>query len=126
MTTKYAYFPGCSLHSTGAEYDMSFRAVCERLDIVLEPIEGWTCCGTSPAHCTSRLLSLALPWENLCRAEKMGLKEVVAPCAACFMRLRAAQHETGEDPKLAAQVREVKPTMAVYPQDPGFHALPTQ
>jgi len=26
----------------------------------------------------------------------------------------------------AAQVREVRPTMAVYPQDPGFHALPTQ
>lgn len=26
----------------------------------------------------------------------------------------------------AAKVREVKPTQGVYPQDPGFHALPTR
>lgn len=26
----------------------------------------------------------------------------------------------------AAQVRAVKPAMAVYPQDPAFHALPTR
>lgn len=106
MTTKYAYFPGCSLHSTGAEYDLSFRAVCEKLDIEIEPIRGWVCCGTSPAHCTSRLLSLALPFENLCRAEEMGLNDVVAPCAACFMRLRSAVHEAAEDPKIAEQIRE--------------------
>ncbi len=33
MTAKYAYYPGCSLHSTGSEYDVSFRAVCEKLNI---------------------------------------------------------------------------------------------
>lgn len=107
MTTKYAYYPGCSLHSTGSEYDASFRAVCERLGIEIEPIKGWTCCGTSPAHCTSRLLSLALPFENLCRAEEMGLNDVVAPCAACFARLRTAMHEVDEDVKIAGQIREV-------------------
>ncbi len=26
----------------------------------------------------------------------------------------------------SAQVRQVKPATAVYPQDPGFHALPTR
>ncbi|MBL8659564.1 MAG: acylphosphatase [Rhodospirillales bacterium] len=26
----------------------------------------------------------------------------------------------------SAQVREVRPATAVYPQDPGFHALPTR
>jgi len=107
MTAKYAYYPGCSLHSTGSEYDISFRAVCEKLGIQIDEIKGWICCGTSPAHCTSRLLSLALPLENLRLAEKMGTRDVVAPCAACFARLKTAQHEAAEDHRIAEQIREV-------------------
>jgi heterodisulfide reductase subunit B len=107
MTAKYAYYPGCSLHSTGSEYDVSFRAVCEKLGIQIDEIKGWVCCGTSPAHCTSRLLSLALPLENLRRAQKMGMTEVVAPCAACFARLKTALYEAAQDPEIADQIREV-------------------
>lgn len=106
MSTKYAYYPGCSLHSTGSEYDMSFRAVCKKAGIDIEEIKGWVCCGTSPAHCSSKLLSLALPYENLCLAEKMGAADVVAPCAACFARLRTAMYEAQEDPEVAKQISE--------------------
>jgi len=104
MTLKYAYYPGCSLHSMAAEYDISFRAVCDKLGIEMREIEGWICCGTTPAHCTSKLLSLALPMQNLCLAEKMGMTEVVAPCAACFSRLKAAIHETAEHPEVKEQL----------------------
>ncbi|UCC75177.1 MAG: CoB--CoM heterodisulfide reductase iron-sulfur subunit B family protein [Gemmatimonadota bacterium] len=104
---RYAYYPGCSLHSTGAEYDMSFRAVCEKLGLELQEISGWTCCGTSPAHSTSRLLSLALPIENLRLAEEMGLAELVAPCAACFARLKVAHHEANADPELRDKLSRV-------------------
>lgn len=107
MTAKYAYYPGCSLHSTGAEYDMSLKAVCEKLGIELQEIKGWICCGTSPAHSTSRLLSLALPIQNLCLAEKMGFSEVVVPCAACLSRLKIAHYETTRDPELQTQVSAV-------------------
>ncbi|MHC4641606.1 MAG: CoB--CoM heterodisulfide reductase iron-sulfur subunit B family protein [Planctomycetota bacterium] len=107
MTAKYAYYPGCSLHSTGSEYDVSFRAVCDKLGIEIEEVKDWVCCGTSPAHCTSRLLSLALPFENLCQAEKMGMTDIVAPCAACFARLRTAIYEAAEDPEIASQISEV-------------------
>ncbi len=106
MTAKYAYYPGCSLHSTGSEYDVSFRAVCDKLGIGIEEIKNWICCGTSPAHCTSKLLSLALPYENLCLAGEMGMTDVVAPCAACFARLKTAQYEAAEDPKVAGQISE--------------------
>jgi len=106
MTTKYAYYPGCSLHSTGSEYDISFRAVCRKLGMAIEEIKGWICCGTSPAHCSSKLLSLALPFENLCLVEEMGMTDVVAPCASCFARLKTAAFEAGEDPELAGQISE--------------------
>ncbi len=106
MPKKYAYYPGCSLHSTGSEYDVSFRAVCEKIGIEIEEIKGWICCGTSPAHSSSKLLSLALPFENLCLADKMGMTDVVAPCASCFARLRTAAFEANEDPELADQISE--------------------
>ncbi|MHC4728617.1 MAG: CoB--CoM heterodisulfide reductase iron-sulfur subunit B family protein [Planctomycetota bacterium] len=106
MTAKYAYYPGCSLHSTGSEYDISFRAVCEKIGMDIQEIEGWICCGTSPAHSSSRLLSLALPFENLCQAEKMGMTDIIAPCAACFARLRTAMHEANEDAEIAGQISE--------------------
>ena len=106
MTAKYAYYPGCSLHSTGSEYDISFRAVCEKLGMDIKEIEGWICCGTSPAHSSSKLLSLALPYENICLAEKMGMSDIVAPCAACFARLKTAMYEANEDAEIAGQISE--------------------
>jgi heterodisulfide reductase subunit B2 len=104
---SYGYYPGCSLHSTGAEYDASFRAVCGQLDIALTEVPGWICCGTSPAHSTSKLLALSLPIKNLSLAEEAGQKEVAVPCAACFSRFKIALHETAQDPKLAGDIDEI-------------------
>ncbi len=104
---KYGYYPGCCMHSTAPEYEMSLTAVCERLAIELQEIRGWICCGTSPAHSTSRLLSVALPMENLRLAEEQGLTEVTAPCASCFARLKVAHHESNTDPNLAEQLDQV-------------------
>jgi len=86
---KYAYYPGCSLHSTAKDYDMSTRAVCQALDIGLEEIPGWICCGASSAHMTSELLSLSLAVKNLALAKDMGL-DTVACCAECYSRLKVA------------------------------------
>ena len=101
---KYAYYPGCSLHSAGAEFNISMKQVCPRLGVELEEIDGWICCGTTAAHSCSRLLSLALPLANLSLVERMGMSEVVAPCASCFARLKAGHHETAEDPELLERV----------------------
>ena len=87
---KRAFFPGCSLQATGREYGISTRAVARHLDLELIEIPDWNCCGASSAHSTDELLALALPARNLALAEKMGL-DIVAPCAGCFNRLRAAE-----------------------------------
>ena len=104
---KYAYYPGCSLHSTAKEYDRSLRAVCEKVGIELEEVKNWICCGSTPAHTTSKLLSLALPLKNLAEIEKSGFKEVIVPCAACFSRFKIAQHEIDTKPQLAAEVEGI-------------------
>jgi len=104
---KYAYYPGCSLHSTAKEYDRSLRAVCEKIGIELEEVKNWICCGSSWAHPTSRLLSLALPLKNLAEIEKSGFREVIVPCAACFSRFKIALHEINNEPQLAAEVEGI-------------------
>jgi heterodisulfide reductase subunit B len=86
---KYAYYPGCSLHSTARDYDLSTQAVCQALDIELEEIPDWVCCGASSAHMTSELLSIALPVRDLRAARDMGLDTAVC-CAACYNRLKVA------------------------------------
>jgi heterodisulfide reductase subunit B len=101
-----AYYPGCSLVSTATEYDHTFRAVCEALDLKLVELPGWICCGSSPAHTTDSLLAGYYAILNLSIAERMGLNRMVAPCLGCYQRFKAAAHEMVRDPELAPRVAE--------------------
>ncbi len=100
---KYAYYPGCSLHASAREYDISWRAICERLDIELVEMADWSCCGTVHATSVDRLLALALAARNLSIAETMGLK-IAAPCSGCYKNLRTAAEALKEDGDLRAKV----------------------
>lgn len=104
---RYAYYPGCSLHSTGKEYDASLRAVCLRLGIELAEVKGWVCCGSAAAHAASRRLAVALPLKNLAQVERQGLKEMLVPCAACFSRFKFAWHEIESQPELRREMEDV-------------------
>ncbi len=99
-----AYYPGCSLHSLSSELDHSTKAVLKEFGVELHEPEGWTCCGSSPAHSTDHLLATTMPVQNLALVEQSGYKQVVAPCAACYARFKAAQHDIAKDPALKKAV----------------------
>jgi len=88
--TNVLYYPGCSLHGTAREYAESAEAVSRKLDVELNELEGWSCCGASSAHAVSDELAVALPARNLRIAEKAGM-DLVVPCAACYHRLKQAE-----------------------------------
>ncbi|MBN1806170.1 MAG: CoB--CoM heterodisulfide reductase iron-sulfur subunit B family protein [Sedimentisphaerales bacterium] len=95
---KLAYYPGCSLHSSSVEYDISTRKVCEALGIKLVEIKDWICCGSSPAHQCDDLMSVALPAKNIALARQTDdLKQICAPCASCYSRLKVAQQRMSDD-----------------------------
>lgn len=104
---KFAYYPGCSLHATAAEFAQSLAAVLPRLGVTLQEIDDWSCCGSSSAHAESHLLSIALPARNLALAEEQGQSEILAPCAACFSRLAAARQEMAADAALRDKVNKI-------------------
>ena len=103
---KYAFFPGCSLESTAWDFDRSTRAVCRALDIELEEIPDWVCCGSTPAHNTSASLAVALPVVNLQKAQQMGVP-VMAACASCYARLRSANHKVQSDADVQERVQRI-------------------
>jgi heterodisulfide reductase subunit B len=101
-----SYYPGCSLHATGIEYNMSTKAVAEKLGLNLVEPDGWVCCGTSPAHNTDHYRAIKLPMQTLAIAEEMGHSYMTMPCAACFSRFRVAMHEVKNDPELRQKLAD--------------------
>jgi heterodisulfide reductase subunit B len=97
---QIGYYPGCSLHGMAEEFNISTQAVLNKLDFqTVEPDE-WVCCGSTPAHRVDHRLATKLPLENMILLEQQGLKDVALPCASCFSRFRAADHELRQDPQL--------------------------
>jgi heterodisulfide reductase subunit B len=105
--TLIGYYPGCSLHGTGRELDQSIRALAEVAGVELREIEDWNCCGATAAHCLSHDLAVALPYRSLALAEAQGLKEVLAPCAACFSRLKGTAVRLERNAELVARMKEL-------------------
>ncbi len=102
---RIAYYPGCSLETSAAEYGLSVAKTAQILGIELQELPDWSCCGATSAHSTSRLLSIALPARNLALAEQEGL-DLLAPCAACYNRFRATERRLRRDAGLLRQVAE--------------------
>jgi heterodisulfide reductase subunit B len=103
----YPYYPGCSLHSTASEYDISLKAVSDVLGIELKEIKKWICCGASAAHQTSPLLAISLPAKNLAEVEKDNLEEVLVPCAACYARFKTTKYELEHNPELLQDINKI-------------------
>jgi heterodisulfide reductase subunit B len=100
---KYAYYPGCSSHSTARDMHESCLAVAGALGIEMAEIKGWTCCGASAAHQTNRALAASLAAANLVLAKDMGL-DMVVNCAACYNRSKAANYEVISSPSMRESV----------------------
>jgi heterodisulfide reductase subunit B len=105
--TAIGYYPGCSLHGTGRELDQSIRALSEIAGVELREIEDWNCCGATAAHNLSHALAVALPFRVLALAGEQGLKEVLAPCAACFSRLKGTAVRLARNADLASEMKEL-------------------
>ncbi len=101
---RYWYYPGCSLHSTGREYDLSARAVAQALGIELIELEDWNCCGASSVHgLYSHEAALALPARNVMLAQAKSL-DIAIPCADCFYHSAAADQRLRNDDTFRTEI----------------------
>ncbi len=105
---KYLYYPGCSMETSARAYNISLTAILEPLEIDLEEINDWNCCGATEYLGISITPAYSLISRNLALAVKQanGTQTVVAPCSACYLNLAKADHYLAESPKLAERVNQ--------------------
>jgi len=103
---KVGYYPGCSLEGTAKPFDVSTRKILGALDVAIEEIPDWSCCGSSPALKMDRMLSTSLAAHNLALAEDQHLENLVIPCPFCFRRLLSAQEEIDTDQNVKQRVTQ--------------------
>lgn len=84
---KYAYYPGCSLEVNSAAYDVSVRAVMEKVGLQLDELDDWNCCGATEYFTQDELVATSVIARNLALVDKSH-DQLVAPCAACYLNLK--------------------------------------
>ncbi len=100
---KYTWYPGCSLKGTGKAYEESLLAVFRALDVEVSELKEWNCCGATTFISVDELASYALVARNLAMAAREK-RDVIAPCAACYMILNKTQHYVNDYPDVRVVV----------------------
>ena len=105
---KYLLYPGCSMDSSAKAYMESLNSIVEPLDLHLEEIEDWNCCGATEYLGINLIPAYSLIARNLALAAKQtsDTRTVVAPCSACYLNLAKADYYMGERPSLGVKVNE--------------------
>jgi heterodisulfide reductase subunit B2 len=97
------YFPGCTLSTKAAGYDLSGRAVAQALDMTLEDLPEWQCCGATFPLATDNAMAMVAPTRLLVEAEKAG-GQVTTLCAICFHVLRRTQSFLARQPEILERI----------------------
>ncbi len=104
----YRYFPGCSLKSSGRSYEESLLAIFRALEVPVQELDDWNCCGATAYMSVDEVEAFALAARNLGLAEQGGNGEapqLMAPCSACYLVLLKTQKYLAQHTDLDHKVR---------------------
>ena len=105
---KYLMYPGCSMESSARAYCDSLVAIKDKLEIELDEIHDWNCCGATEYLSINLIPAYSLIARNLALASQQanGTRTIVAPCSACYLNLEKADYYMAERPALGTKVNE--------------------
>ena len=132
---KYSLFLGCNIPVRVPHYEISARAVLDRLGVEAADNREFKCCG-NPIRNTDHKTFVLMAARNLALSEKAGLDMMVL-CQCCFGSLKKAAHLMKNDPalrdeingKLAAEglhytgANQIKHILSVLYHDVGINAV---
>jgi len=99
----YIYYPGCSAKSNAKHYEESILPVFKEMGLKLDEMEDWNCCGATASLSVDETKSAAISGRNLSIAEKLG-KNIMAPCAACYLSLKKSNQFLMSETKKAKKI----------------------
>lgn len=107
---QYAFYPGCSSQkgASAANFVDSIALMCEKLDIQLNEIPDWNCCGASVGYGEGgELPRLAVNARNLAMVEQhLPGQDMVSGCPACWLSSRETVERLKESDSLLAETNE--------------------
>jgi heterodisulfide reductase subunit B len=117
---KYIFYPGCSMEGSAKAYYDSLKKVVGPLEMELEEIDDWNCCGATEYLSINIIPAYSLIARNLAIAaqQKNGTNTVMAPCSACYLNLEKADYYMAERPALGEKVNEALAAGGLH-YDPG-------
>ena len=132
---EFSLFIGCNIPARVPQYDLSARAVLDRLHIDIVDIREFNCCGY-PVRNTDFKTFVLFSARNLALAEKRG-RDILTLCKCCYGSLKKADHIMKEDTALKNEINdllskedlayqgniEVKHILQVLHKDIGLTAL---
>jgi heterodisulfide reductase subunit B len=102
---KYALFLGCTIPARLIQYELSARAVLEKLKVELIDIKEFNCCGY-PLENTDFKASILAASRNLALAQERNL-DILVLCKCGFGMLKKAAHFMQESPTLSKEINSI-------------------
>lgn len=100
----FTLFTGCNIPARVRQYEMSARAICRELEIDLESVDDFLCCGY-PLRTINEGGFILSSARNLALSEKAG-KDMMVLCKCCYGNMKAAQFHLEQHPELKKEVNQ--------------------
>jgi len=108
---EYSFYPGCSSErkASASNYMVSVASMCKKLDVKLNEIPDWNCCGASIGFAEGgELPRHVMNARNIALSEKHNQgQDIVASCAACWLGTKESSERLSASEQLLADTKEV-------------------
>lgn len=100
---KYSYFPGCTLKNKAKDLDKYARLSAKVLDIDLEELPEWQCCGGVYSLAKDEIATKLSSVRALSNAHKAG-NNLVTLCSACHNVIKQVNNDMRNDEYISTRV----------------------
>lgn len=108
---EYSFYPGCSSErkASASNYMVSVASMCKKLDVKLNEIPDWNCCGASIGFAEGgELPRHVMNARNIALSEKHNQgQDIVASCAACWLGTKESSERLSASEQLLADTKEI-------------------
>lgn len=108
---EYSFYPGCSSerNASASNYMVSVQSMCKTLDIKLNEIPDWNCCGASIGYADGgELPRHVMNARNIALSQQHNAgQDIVATCAACWLGAKESVERLSKSEQLLADTQNI-------------------
>lgn len=94
---KITYYPGCTLKTHAKNFEDSALCSLRELEVSVEELPRWNCCGTVFSLATDDLIHHVAPIRTLIRTKEANSDTLMTLCAMCYNTLKRANERVKKD-----------------------------